>query len=181
VDLANRLLRARSDVICAVAGGPIVQRGLDVQFFNKDYRAHLLAQTPLHDPSRVWFLEMAEPGVVADLLTASDLHVYPSRPYPVARSLLEALAAGCVVLASATEPVREFVTDGQSGLLVPAADSDAWEKQALAVLEDSAAHRPLGEAAAKRVREQYAFDMTLPRLAEWFDRLAHLEISRTTG
>src|SRR5262249_33768309 len=93
VDLANRLLRARSDVICAVAGGPIVQRGLDVQFFNKDYRAHLLAQTPLHDPSRVWFLDMAEPGAVADLLTASDLHVYPSRPYPVARSLLEALAA----------------------------------------------------------------------------------------
>jgi glycosyltransferase involved in cell wall biosynthesis len=172
VDLANRLLRARSDVICAVAGGPIVQRGLDVHFFNKDYRAHLLAQTPLHDPSRVWFLDMAQPAVVADLLTASDLHVYPSRPYPVARSLLEALAAGCVVLASATDPVREFVTDGQTGLLVPAADSEAWEKQALAVLQHPAAHRPLGEAAAKRVRDQYAFDVTLPCLAEWFDRLA---------
>ena len=43
-------------------------------------------------------------AVVAEVLAASDLHVAPGRPYPVARSLLEAMAAGCVVLASDTEP-----------------------------------------------------------------------------
>lgn len=172
LELANRLLRARADVICAVVGAAIVQRGLDVQFFNKDYRARLLAQTPIHDPERVWFLDTLRPAEVADLLAASDLHVYPSRPYPVARSLLEAMAAGCVVLASANDPVREFLTDGQNALLAPVVDIDSWEKRALAVLADPAAHRPLGEAAAKRARQQYSFDVTLPRLAEWFDRLA---------
>ena len=39
---------------------------------------------------------------LAEVLAASDLHIAPGRPYPVARSLLEAMAAGCVVLASDT-------------------------------------------------------------------------------
>jgi glycosyltransferase involved in cell wall biosynthesis len=171
MDLANRLVRARPDVLCIVAGGSPVERGLDVDFYNQDYRAHVLGQTPPADPERFWFLGAVAPGVVAELLRASDLHVYPSRPYVVARSLLEALAAGCVVLAWDTEPVREFVTDGHTGLLVAAADGGAGERQARAVLADPAAHRPLGEAAAALVREHYAQEVTLPVLAGQFERL----------
>ncbi|HEX5271124.1 MAG TPA: hypothetical protein VFW33_11575, partial [Gemmataceae bacterium] len=33
VRLANRLLRARPDVVCVVLGSPVVSRGLDVEFF----------------------------------------------------------------------------------------------------------------------------------------------------
>jgi glycosyltransferase involved in cell wall biosynthesis len=169
MELAHRLLRLRPDVVCAAVGGPTVQRGLDVQFFNKDYRAHMLMHLPPPDPERLWFLDNVRQADVADLLATSDLHVYPSRPYPVSRSLLEAMAAGCVVLAGDTEPVREFVTHGATGLLVPPAEADAWEERALTVLDDPAGHRPLGEAAAKHIREHYAQDVTLPKLAEWFD------------
>jgi glycosyltransferase involved in cell wall biosynthesis len=171
--LANRLLRARSDVVCVVVGSPVVQRGLDVEFFNKDYRAHVLSQTPLHDPERMWFLDQTTADVVAGVLTASDLHVYPGRPYPVSRSLLEAMAAGCVILAADTEPVREFVCHGQTGLLVAPEDSDAWQRQALAVLDNPAEHRPLGEAAAEWVRQHCSQDVTLPVLAERFTELVN--------
>src|SRR5262249_50644269 len=109
VRLANRLLRARSDVICVVLGSPMVRRGLDVEFFGQDYRAHVLSSEPLHDPARVWFVDLARPDQVADVLAVSDLHVAPSRPYPVARSLLEAMAASCVVLAADTPPLREVI------------------------------------------------------------------------
>jgi glycosyltransferase involved in cell wall biosynthesis len=164
--LANRLLRARSDVLCVVLGSPVVQRGLDVQFFNQDYRSQLLAQSPLHDPGRVWFFDQAKPDLVAEVLAASNLHVYPGRAYPVSRSLLEAMAAGCVVLAADTEPVREVLGHGQTGLLLNPMDGDAFERQALAVLDDPAAHRPLGEAAAERARQCYSRDVNLPLLAE---------------
>jgi glycosyltransferase involved in cell wall biosynthesis len=172
LELVNRLQRARPDVLCLVVGGSTVQRGLDVRFYQKNYRAHLLTQDPPHDPERLWFLGAVPPAVVAAVLAASDLHVYPSRPYPVSRSLVEAMAAGCAILAADTAPVREFLGHGETGLLVPAADADAWERQALAVLTDPAAHRPLGEAAAARARERYARDVTLPALAERFARLA---------
>ena len=45
-------------------------------------------------------------------------------------------------------------------------------RQALAVLADPAAYRPLGDAAAAMVREHYAQDVCLPRLAEQFSALA---------
>ena len=58
------------------------------------------------------------------------------------------MAAGCVVLASDTEPHREVIRHGETGLLVDAGDPEALARQALAVLDDPAAYRPLGDAAA---------------------------------
>src|SRR5262249_3401335 len=136
VELANRLLRARNDVVCIVVGGSLVQNGLDIEFFNQDFRAHILGRTPPHDPERIWFLGSVPPAVVADLRAVSDLHVYPSRPYPVSRSLLEAMASGCVVLAWDSEPVREFVVHERNGLVVPPDDPDRQEQLARAVLDE---------------------------------------------
>jgi glycosyltransferase involved in cell wall biosynthesis len=169
--LANRLLCERRDVLVVAAGGGPVERGLDVRHFGRDYAAAVLAREPPADPARFRLLGEVAPATVAELLTASDLHVYPSRPYSVARSLVEAMAAGCVILAADTEPVREFLMPGKTGLLVSPDDSEAALAQARAVLADPAAHRPLGEAAADLVRQRYAHDATLPALAAWFDGL----------
>jgi glycosyltransferase involved in cell wall biosynthesis len=173
VALANRLLRAKPNVLCIVVGSPVVHSGLDVQFFKKDYRSHLLAQTPLFDPSRVWFFDNARPRLVAEVLAASDLHIYAGRAYPVSRSLLEALAAGCVVLAADTEPVREVLTNGQTAILMDPADLDAWERQALSVLDDPAAFSPLARSASEVARERFSRDVNLPLLAEQLARLAN--------
>jgi glycosyltransferase involved in cell wall biosynthesis len=166
--VANALLAARSDVLCVVLGDRVVRRGLDVTFHNQDYPAHLLATHPPADPTRLWFLGPASPAVVAEALAASDLHIASSRTYPVARSLLEAMACGCTILASDTEPHREILSPGETALLVPGQDSDGLARQALAVLDDPAAYRPLGAAAASVVREHYDQDVCLPRLAEAF-------------
>lgn len=169
--VADALLQARPDVLCVVVGDPIVRRGLDVEFHNRDYPAHLMVQQPLFDPDRVWFLGHSSPSVVAEVLAVSDLHIAPSRSYPVARSLLEAMAAGCVVLASDTDPHHEVVAPGRTGLLVDGRDMDGLTRQALAVLADLAAYRPLGDAASVMVRERYSQDVCLPRLAERFSAL----------
>jgi glycosyltransferase involved in cell wall biosynthesis len=171
VELANRLLRASSDVICVVVGGELVHRALDVAFYNRDYRTHVLGATPLVDPERIWFLGEVTPAVVAELLAVSDLHVYLSRPYVVSRSLVEAMASGCVVLAADTPPARELITHGVTGLLVSPGDADAWEQQARAVLDDPAEFRPLGEAAAALARQRFDREVTIPTLTTLFDRL----------
>jgi len=170
-DLANRLLRERSDVVCVAVGSPMVQRSLDVQYFNQDYRALLQSQSPPHDPERFWCLGPLPPLALAQLLGRSDLHAYPSRPFPAARSLLNALAAGCVVLAWDTEPVREVLAHGQTALLT-AADPEQAARLALAVLASPAEHRSLGAAARRLVQEQHSQDAVLPMLAGWLQRLA---------
>jgi glycosyltransferase involved in cell wall biosynthesis len=168
VTLANRLLRERADVVCVAVGGSPVERGLDVEYFGRDYAAHVLAQTPLHDPARFWMPGAIPPAAVAEMLAASDLHVYASRAYAVSQSLVEAMAAGCVVLAWDEAPVREFIEHERTGILT---DSEGAAASALAVLADPAGRRPLGDAAAVVARERYSADVTLPALAALFERL----------
>jgi glycosyltransferase involved in cell wall biosynthesis len=169
--VANALLRARPDVLCVIVGDPIVRRGLDVDFHNRDYPAHLMATYPQIDVDRLWFLGASPPAVVAEVLGASDLHIAPGRSYPVARSLLEAMAAACVVVASDVAPHREVIESGRTGLLVDGRDMDGLTRQALAVLADVGAYRPLGNAASVVVSERYSQDVCLPRLAERFTAL----------
>jgi glycosyltransferase involved in cell wall biosynthesis len=170
--VADAVMQARPDALIVVIGDRIVRRGLDVAFHNKDYPAHLFAERPPADPRRIWFLGTTAPAAVAEVLAASDLHVAPGRPYPVARSMLEAMASGCVVLASDTEPHREVIAHGETGLLIDPDEPEAMARQALAVLDDPAAHRPLGDAAAALVRRRYSQDACLPRLAERLNALA---------
>jgi glycosyltransferase involved in cell wall biosynthesis len=125
------------------------------------------------DPDRLWLLGSATSRVLAELFAVSDLHVYPSRPYVVSHSMLEAMAAGCVVLASDSEPVREFITHEHTGLLVSNDSPDAWEQAARPVLDAPAVYRPLGASAAALVREKYAQDITLPQLALLLGQLVH--------
>jgi glycosyltransferase involved in cell wall biosynthesis len=166
--VASALLRARTDVVCVVVGDPIVSRGLDVAFHNRDYPAHLLETQPPPDRDRFWVLNYVTPTEVAEVLAASDLHIAPGRAYPFARSLLEAMAAGCVVLASDTAPHRELLSTDQNGLLIDARDTDAMTHRALAVLADPAAFRPLGDAASTFAEENFAYDVCVPPLAEAF-------------
>ncbi len=172
VELANRLMRARRDVVFALVGGGPVSRMLDIHFHGQDYVKHCLEQNPLHDPSRFWNLGACSPKVVSDLLSFSDLHVYPSRPYPVAKSAVEAMSAGSVVLAWDSEPVREFVEHEKTGLIVPGNDMDAAEALAVSMIDDAGARRRIGLAAAAVVRERFSHDACLPKFAMLCDRLA---------
>jgi glycosyltransferase involved in cell wall biosynthesis len=174
LDLANRLLRERSDVVCVVAGGGPVGRMLDVRHHGRDYVKECLEKEPPFDPDRFWTLGPCTPRAVSDLLNRTDLFVSPSRPFSVALPMVEAMSSGSVVMAWDSAPVREFLDDESTGLLVPPDDPDAAARIALRVLDALPAHRPLGEAAARRVRESFSQDACLPHLASMFDRLAHL-------
>jgi glycosyltransferase involved in cell wall biosynthesis len=171
IALAARLQRDDPNVICVAAGDPVAGRGLDPMTYQQDYQAHVLNQTPLPDPGRYWPLGPASRDAVGELLAASDLHIYPGRAYPVSRSLLEAMAHGCVVLAADLPPVREILTPRVHGLLAEPGNVESWAQQARAALADPAAHRPLGEAAAELVRTRYHRDVTLPALAALLARL----------
>ncbi len=69
------------------------------------------------DPSRIHFLGRIPYTDYLKLLQVSRVHAYLTYPFVLSWSLLEAMSAGCLVVASKTPPVEEVLNHGENGLL----------------------------------------------------------------
>jgi glycosyltransferase involved in cell wall biosynthesis len=76
------------------------------------------------DWSRIHFVGRIPYQNYLNLLQVSTAHVYLSYPFVLSWSLMEALAAGCFVIASRTPAVEEVIRHGETGLLVDFFDID---------------------------------------------------------
>ena len=70
------------------------------------------------DPHRTHWLGALQTEDYHDVLAVSDVHLYLTVPFVLSWSLLEAMAAGCALVCSATPPVQEVLEHNSSALLV---------------------------------------------------------------
>jgi glycosyltransferase involved in cell wall biosynthesis len=121
----------------------------------KSWREHMLAELGDRlDLSRVHFLGWLPYAQYLAVLQISSAHVYLTYPFVLSWGLLEAMAAGCLVIASRTAPVEEVV-DGTNGHLVDFFDGDALARQIASALRDPAAGTPMRETARRFVVERF--------------------------
>ena len=98
--------------------------------------------------------------------------MYLTAPFVLSWSMLDAMASGCVVLASDVPPVREVIEPGQNGLVEPLFDVDRLTERALQVLDDPAAFAPLGDAARRTIEQKYSLEVCFPPLAGFLEEIA---------
>jgi glycosyltransferase involved in cell wall biosynthesis len=94
--------------------------------------------------------------------TASDLAIFPYDDTQINRTkcsvkLTDLLAAGLPVVADAVGQNAEYILDGGTGLLVPPEDDAAFADAVLRLLADPDLRAQLGAAAARRMREHFAW------------------------
>jgi glycosyltransferase involved in cell wall biosynthesis len=89
------------------------------------------------------------------LLRQFDVYVHPATDEPFGIAVLEAMAAKKTVIATAVDGVPEIVTDGVTGILVPARDADALAS-ALADVDPAA----YGAAARQEVEDRFSIKRT---------------------
>ncbi|MPQ92259.1 glycosyltransferase [Thioclava sp. JE_KL1] len=117
------------------------------------------------DMSRVHFLGRIPYGDYVDMLHVSRTHAYLTYPFVLSWSLMESMAAGCAIVASDTAPVREVITDGQTGRLVDFFDIPGWSKALTEGLATPQKFTPMREAARAHMCERYDLRThCLPRL-----------------
>ena len=107
------------------------------------------------DPGRLHFLGRVNHEQMIAILSRSDAHIYLTYPFTLSWSLLEAMACGCLVVASDTAPVRDVVRHGENGLLVDFFSPDAIASAAGRVLAAPDEVASLRTAAVETVRRHY--------------------------
>lgn len=125
------------------------------------------------DWARVYFLGHVPYDKFIPLLQLSTVHVYLTYPFVLSWSLLEAMSAGCAIVASDTAPLREAITQGETGRLVDFFDREALVRQVVALLADPNERQRLGANARAFARERYDLKtICLPQQLRWVEALA---------
>jgi len=127
---------------------------------------------------RVRFLGNVPEREVERLLRAADVLVLPSYMEAMPYVILEAMACALPVVASGIYGITEMTVDGETGILVPAGDSERLSGALRALLADDALRRRMGENARKRFEKYFTLDRQIDKIQSVYLQLAGLDTRR---
>jgi len=105
---------------------------------------------------------------VADLLHAMDLFLLTSRFEGLPRAVLQAMAAGVPVVATAVDGTPEVVRDGETGLLAPSGEPREAAERVLALVADPGARARYAARAREVLSESFDVRLMVRRLEDLY-------------
>ncbi|MET0625878.1 MAG: glycosyltransferase family 4 protein [Pyrinomonadaceae bacterium] len=99
-----------------------------------------------------------------------DVFVHPSFTEGTPNVVVEAMAHGLPVVATAVGGLPDFVTE-DCGMLVPAGDAEALGEALKRVAGDAALRREMGLAAREQYRRLFTSEAVMPLLTDFYSRV----------
>ncbi|MBW8733596.1 MAG: glycosyltransferase family 4 protein [Asticcacaulis sp.] len=164
-----RLLKERPKAQVVIVGGDGVSYGAPPTE-GGTWREVMLKEVSL-PKGRVHFMGQVPYAKYVSLLQISSAHVYLTYPFVLSWSFMEAMAAGCLIVASDTAPVREVLTPGENGYFTDFFDPDKVVASVVAALKDKDSKR-LREAARATIMGKYDLASCLPRQLAMIEAVA---------
>ncbi len=96
-----------------------------------------------------------------ECMRAADVFVNTSRRDELSSAMLEAMAEGCAIIATATAANETLIVDGQNGLLVPPGDSDALATAASMLESDEYLRNRLAKSARDTIKKDFSLQSEL--------------------
>jgi glycosyltransferase involved in cell wall biosynthesis len=171
------LLRRRPKAHVVIVGGDEVSYGARLPN-GETYREKLFEEVREQlDVDRVHFLGQLPYERFLAVLQISSAHVYLTYPFVLSWSMLEAMSAGCALVASKTPPVEEVIQDGVNGLLFDFFSPEALSEAVCRVLDDKELANTLRQNARETILEHYDLkSVCLPRQVELIEKVANGEL-----
>jgi glycosyltransferase involved in cell wall biosynthesis len=156
----------------------LADQGRDVRFLmigavsvEKNYRSEMeVLARDLNLEGRVIFTGQRHD--VADILREVDIVVHPSLTEGLSNVILEAMAAGLPVVATNTGGNPELVQDGETGFLIPTENERDIAGAVARLLDDPQMAIAFGEAARRRIVQEFSIRHMLSQTEDLYLRLA---------
>lgn len=132
----------------------------------KTYKQLMLEKLPL-DLSRLHFTGSLPYTQYLQVLQASSVHIYLTRPFVLSWSMLESMSAGCLLVASNTAPVTEVIQDNVNGLLVDFFSPQEICDRTIEALENPDKMQEIRALARETIEKNYDLSKSLVKHLEW--------------
>ena len=116
---------------------------------------------------------------VENLMRSMDLFVLPSLAEGISNTVLEAMASGLPVVATAVGGNPELIEDGITGRLVPAADSIALADAIAPYVVNRQLARQQGLASRLRAESRFSMETMVNRYVQVYDRMLERKVRQT--
>jgi glycosyltransferase involved in cell wall biosynthesis len=143
-------------------------------------RLAIVGSGPMLEPLQALSIELGvqdrchfEPSTsdVAAWLRAIDIFVLPSLSEALSNALMEAMACGCAVVASAVGGNPELVSDGATGLLFQAGNAGELADRLQRLIVDENLRTRVGAAASDKVRQRFSIEASVQKMEEIYEEL----------
>jgi glycosyltransferase involved in cell wall biosynthesis len=139
---------------------------------DRAYLEEIRAYMATHDLDKCITLLDYQPNA-PEFLQIFDVMVHTAiDPEPFSRVVIEGMALGRPIVASATGGTPEAVEDGITGFLVPAGDADALADRIALLIQQPELRATLGSAALARVETRFHIDRHVGRTQDIYAALS---------
>jgi len=124
---------------------------------------------------QVRFLGSRDREEIPRILAITDVFVLPSLWEGLPTAIIEAMAAGCPVVATAVGGTPELIIDGETGFLINPRDSTALAQKLKLLLQDRLLRNKMGEAGTKRAKEHFSIERMVQEYESLYKQLVESE------
>ena len=108
---------------------------------------------------------------VSDFYDLADVYVSSSLAEGLGSSILDALAAGVPVVATAVGGIPEYIDNGKTGLLVPAADPQALARAVIDQIQNPEQARAMAHRGKEIIRQRFSVEKMIGDTVAYYEDL----------
>ena len=109
--------------------------------------------------------------IVAQYYQAADVYIHAAKVDTFPNTVLEAMACGTPIVATAVSGIPEQIEDGITGFLIPPGDPQAMADRILKLLTDQELHNRIARRAAEVARERFDLDRQVKDYISWYEKI----------
>ena len=158
-EFAEKIIKINQKIKIIVVGSKDFSYSSDeISNIRKSSIDKLMKNIDQKEKNRIFFLGKIKHEELKALYKISKINIYITMPFPLSWSMLESMAASCMVVGSDTGPVKEIIQNQENGVLFEYGNISELIQNVQYYLNHENERIKIAENGARYIKENYDFE-----------------------